>query len=411
MKIIRAGIGFIALFAAGISEPAISYFTRVRELTITAPDRQNYLLVDQSIWNHARADLGDLRVYDGSNQVPYELVAQRGETSTQEADVRIFNLARHGDHTEFDLDVSPVTEYNRIRLVLDHKDFLVSANVEGRDALAGAAIAVWPNSSTLFDFSRENLGANSTIGLPAWSFRYLHVRLSRGILPGQVRRAMVSHMEERKSHWTSVGSCQRSERQPRRTVIHCEVPARMPVERIRFDVASSEVNFRRTVMVADNEGLQLGQGTITRVRISRGGTVALTENLALSIFGEHRAELVVTVENEDNSPLRFDAVQPEALERRVYFDPQGRTNLKLYYGDEKLAGPVYDYAKFFHEEPNAAHADLGPDMANAAYAGRPDNRPWSERHKAVLWLAMLVAVAVLATLAIRGLGAKPGSTV
>ena len=35
--------------------------------------------------------------------------------------------------------------------------------------------------------------------------------------------------------------------------------------------------------------------------------------------------------------------------------------------------------------------------------GRPDDRPWSERHKAVLWLAMLLAVIVLSALAIRGL--------
>ena len=42
-------------------------------------------------------------------------------------------------------------------------------------------------------------------------------------------------------------------------------------------------------------------------------------------------------------------------------------------------------------------------MHNEAYSGRPDDRPWSERHNAVLWLAMILAVAVLAALAIRGL--------
>ena len=68
----------------------------------------------------------------------------------------------------------------------------------------------------------------------------------------------------------------------------------------------------------------------------------------------------------------------------------------------RLAAPVYDYAKFFHADPSAAQAELGPGASNPAYTGRPDERPWSERHKAILWIAMLVAVAVLALLALRG---------
>ena len=90
----------------------------------------------------------------------------------------------------------------------------------------------------------------------------------------------------------------------------------------------------------------------------------------------------------------------------MYFDPQGKSLLTLYYGDDKLEAPVYDYARFFKADPAAAQAELDPGAHNAAYSGRPDGRPWSERHKAVLWLAMIVAVMVLAALAIRGLKAR-----
>jgi uncharacterized membrane protein len=86
--------------------------------------------------------------------------------------------------------------------------------------------------------------------------------------------------------------------------------------------------------------------------------------------------------------------------------PQGKSLLRLYYGDNKLDSPVYDYARFFKADPGAAKAELGPGTHSPAYSGRPDDRPWSERHKAVLWLAMLLAVAGLAALAIRGLKAK-----
>ena len=115
------------------------------------------------------------------------------------------------------------------------------------------------------------------------------------------------------------------------------------------------------------------------------------------------SKVICQLLEEEISPLALTSVQPLSVERRVYFDPQGKVTLRLYYGDEKLSPPIYDYAKFFRLDESAASAQLGPAAHNDAYAGRPDARPWSERHPSVLWVAMLLAVAVLAGMAIRGL--------
>jgi len=52
-------------------------------------------------------------------------------------------------------------------------------------------------------------------------------------------------------------------------------------------------------------------------------------------------------------------------------------------------------------------AELSSAAQNANYNPRPDDRPWSEQHKSVLWVAMLLAVGVLTWLAVRGLREKP----
>jgi len=410
MKLPASALVCLLAFAtAGDPEPSIPYFTHVRDVTIAAPDRQNYLVVDSDVWGHARSDLADLRLYDGTNQVPYELRTELAGTSSQEAEAKILNLARRGDHTEFDLDVAPVTEYNRIHLSLDRKDFLVTASAEGRDALAGGTAAPWPSPSTLFDFTRESLGSNSTITLPTWSFRYVHVRLSPGILPGEVKRAMVAHLEEKTALWTDAGACRVADQQKRSSVITCDVPLKTPIDRVEFDVPLAEVNFRRALSIADEKGVQFATGSISRIRMNRGGTTVDSEDLAVTVFSHHAGTFTITVDNGDDPPLTFNAVRPQSLQRRLYFEPQARANLRLYYGDEKLAAPVYDYAKFFHEDASAAQAQVGPDVQNATFTGRADDRPWSERHKAVLWLAMLVAVAVLTLLAVRGLRTEPGT--
>ena len=89
-------------------------------------------------------------------------------------------------HTEFDLDVEGIAEYDRVRLRLDAHDFVATASVSAGNALGKTRKCKLP-PSTLYDFSKEQLGSNSEIKLPPSSFRYLHIKLSAGIVPQQVK--------------------------------------------------------------------------------------------------------------------------------------------------------------------------------------------------------------------------------
>ena len=192
-------------------------------------------------------------------------------------------------------------------------------------------------------------------------------------------------------------------------MISCDVPARVPLNRISFQIAPDKVNFRRTVSVEDVKGVHFTNGEISRVRVNRAGTLVTNEELAVNLSG-NPGQIIISIDNADNPPLDITAVQPLSVERRVYFDPpQGRAGLKLYYGDEKLSGPVYDYARFFHLADSPAQARLDPGGHNPLYTGRPDDRPFSERHKGILWIAMLFAVLALAGLALRGLRTQSAS--
>jgi len=403
----------VALSAPLTSEPSISYFTNVRDLRISQPASQNYFAVDEEIWNRARPDLADLRIYDGESQVQYTLSEQRGGTSSQEAAAKILNLGSVGGRTEFDLDMfdgstGQIGEYDRIRLSLDAKNFVVTASVAGSNELRANSATQLP-PATLYDFTREELGSNPVLKLPPSSFRYLHVKLSAGILPTQVKGASIYNLQETKAVWTSVGSCGPPSQIARTTVISCNTPLHVPVDRVRFQVDPKQVNFRRAVVLSDASDHYYGaSGDFTRVRMNRGGTTVVSEEMDVPIGGRSSGQLKITVDNGDNPPLTISGVQLLSVERRVYFDPQGKSLLRLYYGDSKLESPVYDYARFFKADPAAAKAELGSGSHNPGYKGRPDDRPWSERHKAVMWLAMLLAVIVLAAMAIRGL--KPLSS-
>jgi hypothetical protein len=388
-------------------EQAIPYFSNVRDVHIAESSKQNYVSVDEEIWNHARSDLSDLRLYDGTSPVQYALSEQREGIASEDVEAKILNLGSVSGHTEFDLDTRGLAEYDRIRLHLDTHNFVATASISGGDAL-GNASRVELAPSTLYDFSKEQLGSNFQLKLPPSSFQFLHVKLSAGIRPQDVKSATIYNLQEKQASWTQVGSCAAPQQKPHLTVIVCSAPPRVPLSRIAFQLAPGQVNFRRAVSVENEKAMQVSTGEISRVRVNRAGTLVTDEQLAITIAG-NSSQLTLKIDNGDNPPLNIQSVQLLAVERRIYFDPQGKTSLQLYYGDDKLSAPVYDYARFFHLEPSAAHAELGPGAHNPQYATRPDERPWSERHTAILWAAMLLAVLALAFLAFRGLSSPDQS--
>jgi hypothetical protein len=396
----------IILLAAALtaSTPVIPYFGNIREITPAAIDRQNYVVLDEEIWQHARADVADLRLYRGDQQVPYAIREQRASRSSQEQPARVLNAGRVHGATEFDLDVGSGAEYDRVRLQLDAKNFVLQAAVAG-EVEPGRGPRTQLPSTTLYDFSRENLGSNFVLKLPASNFRYLHVRLSAAVQPDEVRGASVANAQETKASWTPVGANPSITVQGRQTVIFFTPPDRVPLDRVVFDVAPDRINFLRDVLVNDGKTMA-ARGQIARVRLRRNSLTAVSEDLTVDLPSLRSGNMTITVENGDDPPLPITSVRLLSVQRRLYFEADGQGALKLYYGDPKLQAPAYDYIKFFREDAAAVPAKMGPGEHNLQYRGRPDERPWSERHSSVLWIALVVAVGVLAAVALRGFKEK-----
>ena len=401
--------------AAAAYDAATPYFARSRTVTADAPATQDYLIVDADVWKFSRPDLADVRLYDGDSQLPYALVKQSGGSSTEETSAKVLNLGSVGGHTEFDLDVSALSEYDQVRLQLGTKNFINHAQVDGRRALNDRS-GVNLGSSTLYDFTAEGLGANSNLKFAVASFPYLHVRLAPGIRPDQVKGAYLSNFSETKAAWSEAGSCGPVPGLEKQSTFDCALSDGMPLERVAFSVGSgsgpseSGRNFSRTVLITEEKGSELQSGSISRVFVKRGGETVSNEDLAIDGYPRIAKKVRVIVENGDDAPLPISRIQLLSFQRRIYFDPRGRSALRLYYGDAKLDAPSYDYQKFFQASPDATVAQLGSAEANAQFRGRPDDRPWSERHGWVLWAAMLIAVLVIGGIALKGLKASAASS-
>ncbi|HKR31923.1 MAG TPA: DUF3999 family protein [Terriglobales bacterium] len=209
--------------------------------------------------------------------------------------------------------------------------------------------------------------------------------------------------EQHPAVWRNLESAPAQSQSGKDTVFTFSLPDKVPVERVTVSIAPSAQNFRRDVEIRDVNDGWLGSGEIERVHIVRGGQKIDSEQQSVMFSANGHSTIKVMVHNGDDRPLDFSGARLQQLERRVYFDASAPAQLLLYYGDEKLNQPVYDYAKLFQQNKNAVAAQLGAETLNAAFTERPDERPWSERHQLILWIAIVLAVLGLGAVALRSM--------
>jgi hypothetical protein len=380
---------------------SLAYLKYTRSVQPVTPG-QNYVVVDESIWKHARPDLGDLRLYAGDSEHPYALVIERGSSEHEERPVRVLQQSIVAGKTQFLLDMEGVPEYDHVALKLASRNFIAHARVEGQD---DPHVNNWAflSDNIIYEFSKENLGGSGMLRLPRSTFKYLRVAIDGPVQPDEVTGASSEMRQDSKPVWREVNSNPEPKQDGKDTIFTFPVPENTPVERVIFVISPVQPNFRREVEILNDQKQHIGSGEISRIHMARSGTKIDSENLEVTFTAAGEKQLSVVVHNGDDASLRFNSVWLEQQERRLYFEAAATNPLALYYGDEKLTTPVYDYTKLFQQDKAASQAALGPQQENGSYTGRPDERPWTERHPALLWIAIIAAVLVLGGVALRSM--------
>jgi hypothetical protein len=396
----RMTLGMLAALLAASS--SISFFNHQRQIQAMSSSGQHYAVVDEIIWQHARPDLDDLRIYSAEKEIPYRLTIEQGSSETEQRQCRVLQQGAVGGKTQFLLQMSGVPEYDRIELKLATKNFVAHARVEGQDDPHGAKWVVL-GTTTLYDLSDEKLGHNYALQIPLTTYKYLRVTVDSPVKPSDVERGTAGITRAQKAVWRDLSGESKQTQRGKDTVLTFSIPANVPLERVIFSVDPAQQNFLRGMEVQGDTGERLGSGEISRVHMQRNGQKIDTDRTSLDLRGTTQGVVKVIIHNGDDSPLKITGARLQQYERRIYFDADSAAQPWIYYGDAKLEAPVYDYARLFQKDANAAQVQLGAEETNAAYTGRPDDRPWSERHPALLWVSIIAAVLILGSIAIRSM--------
>lgn len=391
-------------------EPRYFRYSRVvAGATITG--RRVCAVLDAGVMTHAQATLADLRLMvltnEGPVEIPYALTISE-TTGTAIDEAHILRRERSGTRQVVDFAM-PARPYSEVRLKMDGKDFYTTAKVTGLHAAGdrkGTAAGVFP----LFDLSAQKLGRDTTLRLAEASFPVLRVEFENSAgVPPEVTSAEVPPSREAQVLYTPVAEA-KVVQQGQEQVAKFNFPARVPVERVSFEVAPGE-NFSRVVKLraravsADNPATEEVTGNIARIRLARPGAQEIREDkrdfpATLGVNVKAAATMEVAVENDGQTPLPIRVVRLEMRRREICFNAP-REPATLFYGDADLMPPNYDYARKYQAAGEIELVGLGAEKRNPRFIGRDDSRSVTDRHPELVWLILMGVVSVFGVVGFR----------
>ncbi|HEX5234037.1 MAG TPA: DUF3999 family protein [Silvibacterium sp.] len=406
---------YIALLLFIIAASPVTHFRYDRPVLSSPPQRQQACLVlDPATFSHAGPQLSSLRLYRADAETPYAIDnAIPAESSAK--NIAPLNTGVRDDATSFDAAM-PDGSYSNLDLKIEAKDFIATVYVSGSQSQKGAATTKL-GSYTIFDFTHQKLGRSTVLHLPQSDFRYLHFRIVGPISPDQITGLSTARLSQSHPQYVTVATSSTVQQKGRDTIIEFTVPGDVPVDRILFTPGAQPINFSREVAITvapvfvrpatdaeEPPRPSFSSGNLLRIHSTENGRKIDEEDLAVAapdINSSLATKWTVAIHNQDDAPLDLQSVTLQMVARTLCFSADQGASYRLYYGDSALNPPRYDYAALFSREKNAARASLGPEEQNPQYQPPPDMRPFTERHPALLWIALLAAIFTLGVIALR----------
>jgi len=405
----------ILLIAAVAVSPELRYFRYERP--IPSSSGQSCMALDAGIFAHASPQLADLRLYRDGAETPF-VIRTAAPAETVEKSITPLNVGVRGGQTVFDAAM-PDGRYSDLQLAVTGQNFIATVTVTGSQEETGSA-ETKIGSFTIFDLTSQKLGRSTVLHLPESDFRYLHFRIAGPLSPHSVTGFSVMGMPGSQPKYQTVAESASVKQDGHSSILEFTVPAHVPVDRFVFTPGAKPAQFSRNVSIrveAVDESSSADRyqpyhpvttfGNLMRVHSTQNGQRLDEERLAIdeAIWADFDTptKWTIHIENGDDAPLKLESVRLEMLERNLCFEAESNGSYLLMYGDSALESPRYDYATLFTLQANTSRILAGPEQPNPAYQPRPDARPFTEKHPALLWIALAAVIALLGLIALRSI--------
>jgi hypothetical protein len=364
------------------------------------------LTVSPEVFDRAREDLADLRLYDSrGREVPYALRVRRDVNQQEMIGASEFNRARSGERaSELSLDLGQdARSHNEVEISTEGVNFRRRVDIEGSDD--GKQWRVIVSGAIIFSFeSLSSRAESSRISYPASRHRFLRVRVfadeqidreSPNIAGVEV--LMSAREQEEILYWGEsfpYHQSVRSEGEPA-SAWTVEMEGRVPVDRLAVDVNAE--SFSRPYVLETADDPQNPRLVASGVLARRAGEERKKIIIKFDEVFAKKLRLIVT--DYRNPALPISSIQAAAPARQVIFDTKNfAPPLKMYFGNHRASEPHYDFGNDLPARLISAPArcEAGNRMNNTDFTPEPE--PLTERAPWLVYVALAASSAALGSI-------------
>ncbi len=408
----RVAAGWLAAFVLGAVTLAAQLpetwrhwqFAAPIEVTPAEAPRFVSVLVPDAVTAAAARDWADLRVIDeAAREVPYVLEARDARERREWRSARLLDPGFvPGQYSQAVLDLGPDPGvHNAVVLELGGIED-VQAGLQIAVSDDGQSWQIAAESVPIFRLREAARGERLDATYPASRSRYVRLRIFEGGRQVAITSARVAHEvvtpAERVPAGVALAPAPPDGRSTENVWVSGGPGAESRVAEVRFGTSVPQVSRLVVLEAADQHDRwrQVATGEIRRVpgSVDRPLSLAFTETVG--------RRWRVTVRNGNDPPVSDLVPVLYATPRRVVFRQEPGHTYQLIYGHARPDQPRYDLARLTSPDVlvAAAPASLGAPVVNADFV---DATPWTERHPAVVWVAVVMAVLLLGAMAVRTL--------
>ena len=356
----------------------------------------------RDVYVRSRADLADLRVVRGGEEIPYLIEVRTGSIEFREIEPAVINQSViPGRGLQLTLDLGSHLRHSRIRISTAETNFRQRVRIETSNDERSWAIA--RDDSYIFDFSHgDRHMALLTVDYPVSTMRYVRVTVLGWMKTKAVRQVWSAYRNERPAEREVMATVQpqRSEDpQTKSSVLLVDLmQSGVPYDCVRADAGPSHY-FRAVELETSADAKDW--------RFVAGGTIFQTESdssQSLTFSERHDQYLRLRIFNGDDQPVPVNNIALEDTLRLLKFRLAAAGPFYLFTGNPEAKAPSYDLAAVVAREappPEVPAALLAPS-ANPGYCPPPPPvRPWSERYPQLLYGTLALAIVVMGYITVR----------
>jgi hypothetical protein len=362
------------------------------------------VLIDPTVMLYAKNDLSNVRIMNGKREVPYITSVEAPLLTTpQFKPYRIVSKKLKDDCcTTLVIENEDRTPINNISLIIKNAETLKQATLLGSD-----------DQETWYalkeDFYLNSVDNNDQtfeikiVNFPLANYQYLMLNINDSTTaPLNIVSAGYYEGETVEGVYTPVPNITFSAMDSlKNTYVSISFDSARLVDKLQFYISGETFYHRQAVLYEKLTRTTKKGKTETYFNFLQHLELTSTHESTLALDGSKVKDLVLEIENNDNPPLTFDAIEASQMNRYLTAWMEKNKAYTLKIGASDMAAPVYDLSFFQRDIPKELPVLYVYELTAIKPKLNRGEAPTIFKNKALIWTAIIIVGAILAFMSYR----------